>query len=115
MYSNHKMDSSFQNYQFMSISVDKVPFLNYLYQSQFPLKKIPVKIVIEDESIKTDLKTDNNNEGSIDFEIMPNPLHKEVTNSNYKLNIHQPIFSENNAFYNSLNFEFSKLSSKGKL
>ena len=92
------MDNPIQNSQFITLNMDKVPIIIYLNPYHFPVKKIPVKIVIEDESIRTDLKTDNNNEGSIDSEIASKSNQSLVLDSNVNLNMFQPVISNNNSF-----------------
>jgi hypothetical protein len=67
---NNKIDNPILSSNILNLNDDKIPVIYYFNPFHLPVKKMPVKIVIEDESIKTNIKTDNIHEEGQDSELV---------------------------------------------
>jgi hypothetical protein len=112
MNSNNIIDNPILNSHLLCLNEEKVPLLVYFNPFLIPVKKMPVRIVIEDESIRTNVKTDNNHEEAHDSEM--SKFSKEATSeSNVNVKLQNPIMWQEDTLMNAVKFEYSKFFYQG--
>jgi hypothetical protein len=113
MNSNNIIDNPILNSHLLCLNEEKVPLLVYFNPFLIPVKKMPVRIVIEDESIRTNVKTENNHEEAHDSEIMSKFSKEATSETNMNVKSQNPITWQEETLINAVKFEYSKFFYQG--
>jgi hypothetical protein len=113
MISNNKIDNLVFQKQDYQNDIKKMGFLFNTPSTPIAVKKIPVRIVIEDETVSSQLRTNNYIEESHESEILSKVRKEAPFDQLAYIQQFPDIFWMQNQIYNYLRCEYSKYINQG--